>query len=149
MSWCFIFYYECVFTVRKQHFLLVLQESQADSDTVGSRQQLHFRLFLYGLLWIGWEKEQSPASGDLRLCGPTPSQSAGILATDWKHQTTPVQVTWFLLTSAGLAGQSIWWSLLHPPPPPGPVLTPAHIQQQEGRAGQRRQPLEASQGLST
>lgn len=149
MPWCFIFYHECVFSIQKQHFLLGLQESQADSDTVGSRQQLHFRLFLYGLLWIGWEKEQTPASGHLGLCGPTLSQSGGILATDWKHQTTSAQVTWSPLMSAGSVGQSIWRSLLHPPSPPGPVLTPAHIQQQEGRAGRRRQPLEASQGLST
>ena len=34
MPWCFIFYHECVFSIQKQHFLLGLQESQAEESQV-------------------------------------------------------------------------------------------------------------------
>lgn len=88
----------------KQHFLLVVARKSQTVTLLGVGSSSTSDSSLYGLLWTGWEKEQSPASGDLRLCGPTVAVRRDF-GYDWKHQTTPVQVTW-LLTSAGVGWAS-------------------------------------------
>lgn len=140
--------WECVFTVQLQHFLLVLQESQTDSDTVGSRQQFHFRLFLW-----------APVDGVGKRAVPSLWRPQAL----WSHSVAVRRDFGYRLetpnnTSSGhmVSLTSAGWpqpvhlvkasTLLHPP---GPVLTPAHIQQQEGKSRTREQPTEASQGLST